>query len=359
MATWKKVIVSGSSANLANLQVDSLSSGLVTGASGNLTTTAINGTGNIVATTNATGLDHSGSFSGSFQGDGSGLTGVTIDSLSNSLINGNGIATLSFNGSSQESVTVQADTTTGGDTKPVSVGANGVGFDVSAIAGDALSTDGDGVIDGDELNDGTDPLDICDFILTSQSVTPSSDWNDLDCDGDGVINDQEILDGTDPTDPCDFNPESQDQSIFSDEWLQLDCDGDGIPNGDEIADNDDDGNQDYDEVNNGDPNSEDGLDVFDILTPNGDGLNDVFVIRGIHNYPSNTVQVYNRWGVKVFEVQGYGVDGNKYFRGYSDGRTTIDKGDKLPAGTYYYIIDYINSEGINKQKAGPLYINRR
>jgi len=149
MATWKKVIVSGSSANLANLQVDSLSSGLVTGASGNLTTTAINGTGNIVATTNATGLDHSGSFSGSFQGDGSGLTGVTIDSLSNSLINGNGIATLSFNGSSQESVTVQADTTTGGDTKPVSVGANGVGFDVSAIAGDALSTDGDGVIDVD------------------------------------------------------------------------------------------------------------------------------------------------------------------------------------------------------------------
>ena len=64
MATWKKVIVSGSSANLANLQVDSLSSGLVTGASGNLTTTAINGTGNIVATTNATGLDHSGSVSG-------------------------------------------------------------------------------------------------------------------------------------------------------------------------------------------------------------------------------------------------------------------------------------------------------
>ena len=143
------MIVSGSSANLANLQVDSLSSGLVTGASGNLTTTAINGTGNIVATTNATGLDHSGSFSGSFQGDGSGLTGVTIDSLSNSLIDGNGIVDFTFDGSAGASVTVQADSTTGGDTKPVSVGANGVGFDVSAIAGDALSTDGDGVIDVD------------------------------------------------------------------------------------------------------------------------------------------------------------------------------------------------------------------
>lgn len=76
MATWKKVIVSGSSADLANLHVDSLSSGVVTGAAGNLTTTAINGTGNIVATSGASGLIHSGSFSGSFFGDGSGLTGL-------------------------------------------------------------------------------------------------------------------------------------------------------------------------------------------------------------------------------------------------------------------------------------------
>ena len=143
------MIVSGSSANLANLQVDSLSSGLVTGASGNLTTTAVNGTGNIVATINATNLDHSGSFSGSFEGDGSELTGIQADTLANSLTNGDGIATLSFNGSAGASVTVQADSTTGGDTKPVSVGGNGVGFDVSAIAGDALSTDGDGVIDVD------------------------------------------------------------------------------------------------------------------------------------------------------------------------------------------------------------------
>jgi hypothetical protein len=82
MATWKKVIVSGSSANLANLQVDSLSSGLVTGASGNLTTTAVNGTGNILATTGATGVSMSGSFSGSFQGNGSGLTNVTATSAS-------------------------------------------------------------------------------------------------------------------------------------------------------------------------------------------------------------------------------------------------------------------------------------
>ncbi len=71
MATWKKVIVSGSNANLASLQVDGLTSGQVVigGGSGSvLTTTAINGTGNIVATTGATSVSHSGSFSGSFQG---------------------------------------------------------------------------------------------------------------------------------------------------------------------------------------------------------------------------------------------------------------------------------------------------
>ena len=84
MPSWKKVIVSGSTANLAALQVDNLTSGQVViggGTGGNLSTTAINGTGNIVATTNASGLVHSGSFSGSFVGNGAGLTGVTATAI--------------------------------------------------------------------------------------------------------------------------------------------------------------------------------------------------------------------------------------------------------------------------------------
>jgi hypothetical protein len=83
MAQWKKVIVSGSTANLANVQVDGLTSGNVViggGTAGNLTTTAINGTGNIVATTGAT-VNMSGSFSGSFQGNGANLTGVTATAI--------------------------------------------------------------------------------------------------------------------------------------------------------------------------------------------------------------------------------------------------------------------------------------
>jgi hypothetical protein len=79
MATWKKVVVSGSAPQFTAIQVDNLTSGQIViggGTAGNLSSTAINGTGNIVATTNASGLVASGSFSGSFFGDGAGLSGV-------------------------------------------------------------------------------------------------------------------------------------------------------------------------------------------------------------------------------------------------------------------------------------------
>ncbi|MCF6306397.1 MAG: Ig-like domain-containing protein [Flavobacteriaceae bacterium] len=226
--------------------------------------------------------------------------------------------------------------------------------------------DGDGITNDDEVLDGTDPFDICDFIIISQTLEPSQEWIDLDCDGDGVSNGDELNDDTDPMDPCDYNFESQEISYedievvgVSESWLALDCDGDGLPNGDEIADNNDNGIPDYDETNNNNPDIEDDLEIFDIMTPNGDGLNDVFVIRGIENYPNNTVEIFNRWGVQVFGVNGYGTGNGKYFRGISEGRTTIDKGEMLPVGTYYYVINYVNNEGQNKQLAGPLYINRR
>jgi len=102
MATWKKVIVSGSSANLTTLQVDNLTSGQVVigGGTGNLSTTAINGTGNIVATTNATGLVHSGSFSGSFQGNFVGTTNLP------DLTQGTGITAFTYDGAATATVAV-------------------------------------------------------------------------------------------------------------------------------------------------------------------------------------------------------------------------------------------------------------
>lgn len=117
MANWKKVVVSGSSAELANVKVDSLTSGQVViggGTAGNLTTTAVNGTGNIVATTGATGLSHSGSFSGSFQGLINSASYAVSSSRSETagqtqaaLTFGEGLgATSTFNGSTAVTVSV-------------------------------------------------------------------------------------------------------------------------------------------------------------------------------------------------------------------------------------------------------------
>jgi gliding motility-associated-like protein len=99
-------------------------------------------------------------------------------------------------------------------------------------SGDYLTADcdGDGVTNEKEKEDGTDPLDTCDFVLAHQTVTPSSTWNDTDCDGDGVTNEDEKEDGTDPLDPCDYNPESVTLTPSVD-WEVLDCDNDGNPNG--------------------------------------------------------------------------------------------------------------------------------
>ena len=112
MATWKKVIVSGSTANLANVQVDGLTSGQVVigGGSGSvLSTTAINGTGNIVATTGASGLVHSGSFSGSFTGNFVGTTNLP------DLTESTGITAFIYDGATTATVAVSGASTLSSD----------------------------------------------------------------------------------------------------------------------------------------------------------------------------------------------------------------------------------------------------
>ncbi|WP_109300564.1 Ig-like domain-containing protein, partial [Aquimarina sp. AU474] len=97
--------------------------------------------------------------------------------------------------------------------------------------------------------------------------------------------------------------------------------------------------------------------VYTGLSPNGDGVNDEFRIVGLSNFPKNTLRIFNRWGVLVFDQDGYEQPGARFFVGISEGRTTVSKNDKLPVGTYYYVLEYENASGILKQKAGFLYIN--
>lgn len=103
------------------------------------------------------------------------------------------------------------------------------------------------------------------------------------------------------------------------------------------------------------------LVVYNAVTPNGDGINDFFRIDQSNNTCAQNlhVQVFNRWGVKVFETHNYGEDGD-LFTGYSNGRMTIQDETQLPTGTYFYILDYdydTSSGTKNYKKAGYLYLN--
>lgn len=99
--------------------------------------------------------------------------------------------------------------------------------------------------------------------------------------------------------------------------------------------------------------------VYNAVSPNGDANNDYFKIEGLIDCAAeNSIEIYNRWGVKVYETDNYGSN-NNFFTGYSEGRTTIAQKELLPAGTYFYILYFKNenSEKI-KDKAGYLYLSR-
>jgi len=118
MAEWKKVVVSGSAVS----QLNNDSGYLISGQSGTVSL--------------------SGSFSGSFTGDGSNLTGISADTLGNSLTDGSGIADFTFNGSAPVSIAVQNDGTTltvgGGGVKVSDAGITATQLN-SSVAGDGLA----------------------------------------------------------------------------------------------------------------------------------------------------------------------------------------------------------------------------
>ena len=93
------------------------------------------------------------------------------------------------------------------------------------------------------------------------------------------------------------------------------------------------------------------------MSVDGDGKNDYFHIGGIESYPNNVVRIYNRWGVKVFETEGYD-NVTRVFRGISNGRVTVNAPEKLPQGTYYYVIEYYDHNNYKESKVGWLYIKK-
>jgi gliding motility-associated-like protein/uncharacterized repeat protein (TIGR01451 family) len=100
------------------------------------------------------------------------------------------------------------------------------------------------------------------------------------------------------------------------------------------------------------------IEIFELVTPNNDNKNDYFIISGIEDYPNNNLQIYNRWGVIVFEVDSYPGRGiSEAFKGYSKGRVTISKDEKLSSGTYYYVLTFPGEDNPGKkQYTGYLYL---
>ncbi|MFS4455778.1 gliding motility-associated C-terminal domain-containing protein [Maribacter sp. 2304DJ31-5] len=85
------------------------------------------------------------------------------------------------------------------------------------------------------------------------------------------------------------------------------------------------------------------------MTPNGDGINDVLVIKGLENSPNNSLQIFNRYGVMVYSKQNY--DNN--FNGISNVTGAVSRNTGLASGVYFYIITL---NDLKQKHQGYLYL---
>ena len=89
------------------------------------------------------------------------------------------------------------------------------------------------------------------------------------------------------------------------------------------------------------------LNISQAITPNGDGINDIWFIENIERYPKASIAVFNRWGTRVF------FQTNNY---QNDWGGNFDNSSKpLPSAPYFYRIDLDNDGEIDHE--GWIYIN--
>lgn len=88
------------------------------------------------------------------------------------------------------------------------------------------------------------------------------------------------------------------------------------------------------------------------FSPNGDGVNDTFVIPGLAGMGNHKLTVFNRWGNIVFEATNYKNDwGGKATNVFDP----LASDGLLPDGVYYYVIDF---NGSRPAMSNYLFINR-
>ncbi len=95
--------------------------------------------------------------------------------------------------------------------------------------------------------------------------------------------------------------------------------------------------------------------IPEAFSPNGDGINDKFEIKGLSKYKTVEIEIFNRWGNTVFQSKNYGAGQGK--TGFWDG--TASQGLRtgsgpVPSGVYFYILKLDGKEKIN----GTIYLDR-
>ena len=94
------------------------------------------------------------------------------------------------------------------------------------------------------------------------------------------------------------------------------------------------------------------LVVYNEISPNGDGKNDVLYIDCLGEYQGNNLSIFNRHGNLVFQVDDYKNDWN----GVSNVGGVLNGKEGLPAGTYFYVLKVKGKEEL--EKTGWVYIIR-
>jgi gliding motility-associated-like protein len=84
------------------------------------------------------------------------------------------------------------------------------------------------------------------------------------------------------------------------------------------------------------------LVIYNGVTPNGDGRNDIFFLENIEMYPGNVVSIFNRWGQLLDEIHDYN-NTNRFWAGTGEGGS-----QSVPSGTYYYVINLGNGTDLIK-----------
>jgi gliding motility-associated-like protein len=191
-------------------------------------------------------------------------------------------------------------------------------------------------LDGDGIPNYHDTEDDGDFKKSKdEDLNFNGDSTDDDSDGDGIFDAYEstLLD-------CDQDGVNDEKDAKNCD-PHNDTDGDGFSNGDEISCGTDPNNaasycRDFASIN---------LEIVDFFSPNGDGLNDLWMDDTFLRYTDNKVWIYSRSGQLVFEKSNYQNNWGGEF-----------EGAPLPEGSYFYIIDF-NADG-NPDYQGWLYLTR-